>query len=62
MGKMLAGAVRSMDPDYMNNGNVKWNFTKFVLDRDGNIAARFEPTDDIKDLKAKIGELLTDVR
>ena len=23
---------------------IKWNFTKFVVDRDGNVVARFEPT------------------
>jgi glutathione peroxidase len=24
-------------------GEIKWNFTKFLVDRNGNIAARFEP-------------------
>lgn len=58
MGLMLSGAVRAMDPDYKNNGNIKWNFTKFVIDRNGDIAGRFEPTDDVKLLKSKIEELL----
>ena len=47
-----------MDKDYRNNGNIKWNFTKFLIDRNGNIAARFEPTADMKDVRAKIEELL----
>ena len=27
--------------------DIKWNFTKFVIDRNGNVAARFEPTADM---------------
>ena len=44
MGLMLSGVVKKMDKDYKNNGNIKWNFTKFLIDREGNIVARFEPT------------------
>ena len=57
MGVMLSGVVKKMDKDYKNNGKVKWNFTKFLIDRNGEIAARFEPTD-MKKLKAKIEECL----
>ncbi len=44
---MMKTVVKSMDKDYQNNGNIKWNFTKFVIDRNGNVAARFEPTADM---------------
>ena len=57
MGVMLSGVVKKVDKDYKNNGNVKWNFTKFLIDRNGEIVARFEPTD-MKNLKAKIEECL----
>ena len=53
MALMLSGIVKKMDKDYKNNGNIKWNFTKFLIDREGNIAARFEPTD-MKNLQAKV--------
>ena len=53
MALMLSGIVKKMDRDYKNNGNIKWNFTKFLIDREGNIAARFEPMD-MKDLRAKV--------
>lgn len=57
MGLMLSGVVKKNDKDYKNNGNVKWNFTKFLIDRNGEIVARFEPTD-MKKLKEKIKECL----
>ena len=55
---ILKGVVKKMDRDYKNNGNVKWNFTTFLIGRDGEIAARFEPTAAMKDVKAKVEELL----
>jgi glutathione peroxidase len=58
MADVLTPLVEKMDKDYKINGNIKWNFTKFVIDRNGNIVARFEPTADMKDVRAKIEELL----
>ena len=55
MGMMLSIAVKKSDKEYKNNGNIKWNFTKFLIDRNGNIVERFEPTD-MKNLKPKIQE------
>ncbi|MBQ8527465.1 MAG: glutathione peroxidase [Lachnospiraceae bacterium] len=57
MGMMLSGVVKKADKDYKNNGNIKWNFTKFLIDRNGEIIARFEPTD-MKSLKERIEECL----
>ena len=54
----LKGVVKKMDKDYKNNGNIKWNFTKFLIGRDGEIVARFEPTASLNDVKAKIEEVL----
>ncbi len=30
---------------------IKWNFTKFLLDREGKVVARFEPTVDMKEVR-----------
>lgn len=58
MKMILAPIVKKMDKDYKNNGNIKWNFTKILIDRSGNIVARFEPTASLDDVKAKIKEVL----
>ena len=57
-GLALKPIVKKMDKDYKNNGNIKWNFTKFLIDRKGNIIARYEPTAAIRKLEEKIKELL----
>ncbi len=41
---VLSPIVKKMDKDYKNNGNIKWNFTKFLINRQGEIVSRFEPT------------------
>ena len=55
---MMAGVVKSMDKDYKNNGNIKWNFTKFLIDREGNIVSRFEPTEKMENVKKAVEDLL----
>lgn len=40
----MSTLLKKMDKDYKNNSEIKWNFTKFVIDREGNVVARFEPT------------------
>lgn len=57
MALMMNGIAKKMDKDYKNNGKIKWNFTKFLIDRNGRIVARFEPTD-MKNLKSKIEDCL----
>ena len=58
MGLVLTPVVKKMDKDYKNNGNIKWNFTKFLIDREGNIVARFEPTTAVSKVKEKVEEVL----
>ncbi len=58
MGLVLSPIVKKMDKDYKNNGNIKWNFTKILVNKDGEIVARYEPTADIKKISAKVKELL----
>ncbi|MBC7764847.1 MAG: glutathione peroxidase [Hyphomonadaceae bacterium] len=38
--------------------DIKWNFTKFLVDKEGNVVARFSPTVKPQDIDAKIAELI----
>lgn len=57
-GKVLIPIVKAMDKDYKNNPDIKWNFTKFLVDREGNVVDRFEPTITPEKIEARIKELL----
>ena len=37
---------------------IKWNFTKFLVDREGNVVERFAPTDTPEKIEGKIKELI----
>ena len=39
----MAKMAEEMDPDYQHNNRIKWNFTKFLVDRKGKVIDRFEP-------------------
>jgi glutathione peroxidase len=39
-------------------GRIKWNFTKFLVDRQGNVVKRFEPGDEPETMEADIKALL----
>ena len=40
------------------NPDIRWNFTKFAVDREGNVVARFEPTADMKKVEECVTALL----
>ncbi len=42
------------DPNYASNDDIKWNFTKFLVDKSGNVVERFEPVDDIAVMEKSI--------
>ena len=50
--------LRKRDWHYKENSDIKWNFTKFLVDRQGNVIGRFEPTDSMKDLEAGVQNCL----
>ena len=54
MEKMLA----KIDPDWDKNSDIKWNFTKFIIDRDGNVVARFEPMINFEKVEECVKSLL----
>ncbi len=50
--------LKKIDKNYDKNPDIKWNFTKFIVDRNGNVVARFEPTEDLKKLSKLIETLI----
>ena len=58
----LKGLLEKMfdaaDPDWRKKSDIKWNFTKFIIDRQGNVVARFEPTADMNKVEDCIKALL----
>lgn len=55
---VLEGMFAKADPDWDKKPDIKWNFTKFVVDREGNVVARFEPTAAMADVEACVASLL----
>lgn len=58
MGLAMKGVLKKIDKDYKNSNTVKWNFTKFLIDREGQLIARFEPTVSMKQVKEKVEAVL----
>lgn len=54
----MSAMLKKIDKDYKNNPDIKWNFTKFVVDRNGTVVARFEPTASMKELEQCVAALL----
>jgi glutathione peroxidase len=52
---------KETNPEF--SGKIKWNFTKFLVDRTGNIIDRFSPMTrpDSKKVKRRIGQLLASI-
>ena len=54
----MSAMMKKLDKDYKNNAEIKWNFTKFVVDRNGEVVARFEPSIDMKELEKTVEGLI----
>ncbi|MBQ6450811.1 MAG: glutathione peroxidase [Solobacterium sp.] len=37
----MSAMLKKIDKNYKTNPDIKWNFTKFVVDREGNVVDRF---------------------
>ena len=58
IGAKLEEVLKSNFPEILEGDGIKWNFTKFLIDRDGNVAERFEPTTNPSDIASDIEKLL----
>lgn len=58
IGKILISILQETDPSSLVGDSVKWNFTKFLVDRNGNVVSRHEPTTSPYDMEDEIEQLL----
>ena len=50
--------LKSSAPGVLGTEGIKWNFTKFLVDREGHVVRRYAPTDKPESLAADIEKLL----
>ena len=55
---ILDEMLSKADPNYKENTDIKWNFTKFLINKKGQVVARFEPTEKIENIATQIETLL----
>lgn len=57
--EILVKMFDEKNPNWRESADIKWNFTKFLIDKEGNVVERFEPTADVeKVVKPAIEKLL----
>jgi glutathione peroxidase len=50
--------LKSAKPGLLGSEAIKWNFTKFLVDRDGNVVERYAPNAEPESLGGDIAKLL----
>lgn len=55
---ILDDMLSKQDADYKSKADIKWNFTKFLVNKKGQVISRFEPTESIASIETQIEELL----
>ena len=50
--------LKNERPGFLGSGAIKWNFTKFLVDRDGNIVERYSPSTKPTEIEGKITSML----
>ena len=59
LGAKATGAMlKKISKTYNKESDIRWNFTKFLVDREGNVVGRFAPTTKPEDIEAEILKLL----
>ena len=56
--KMAMKAIKKISTTAKKNGDIIWNFTKFLVDREGNVVKRYDPTFDPKDIENDLSNLI----
>jgi len=54
----LYGELKKQAPGFLGTEGIKWNFTKFLVGRDGQVVERYAPTTKPEEIAADIEKLL----
>ena len=55
---MAMKAIKKISTTCTKEGDIVWNFTKFLVDKDGNAVKRYDPTFDPLDIESDLVNLL----
>ena len=55
---MAMKAIKKLSTTCKKEGDIVWNFTKFLVDKEGNAVKRYDPTFDPKEIEKDLIELL----
>ena len=56
--KSTAKLLKAISKTYKKENDIRWNFTKFLVDREGNVIGRYAPTTKPEDIEKDILKLL----
>ncbi len=56
--KMAMKTVEKISKTTKKDGDIKWNFTKFLVDREGNVVGRYSPTYKPEDMVDDINKII----
>ena len=54
LAKVMEKLYNKVNAEPRKKDDIQWNFTKFLINRDGAVVARFEPTTDLKTVEAAV--------
>ncbi len=57
---ILVDMFDKADPNWRESAEIKWNFTKFLINKKGQVVKRYEPTEKIEHIAADIEQLLAE--
>lgn len=55
---VLNDILGKANPNFAQEPSIKWNFTKFLVDREGNVIERFEPTEAMQHIEEAIKKVI----
>lgn len=56
--KLAMSAISKISKTAKNKGDIKWNFTKFLVDKEGNVIKRYAPTVSPEKIDSDIAAIL----